>query len=298
MLGSALVPALVNAGHEVVATDIDLEVLRPWGDEGPALGPLDVRVEADVAEAFSVHDPEFVAHLAAETDLETCERRPDEAYATNTAGTRIVASACKRAGVPLAYISTGGVFDGEKVDPYTEEDRPNPINVYGVTKLEGEHEVRRILDRAFIIRAGWMVGGGPKDHKFVAKILSQLKAGSRTLHVVTDKFGTPTYAPDFAECFAKLMTTDAYDLYHMVCEGRGTRYDVCAHLLDVLGIQDRVELIPVDSTYFAETYFAPRPRSEIMRNLHLEALGLNTMRPWRAALHEYVTTRFTDIQIP
>jgi dTDP-4-dehydrorhamnose reductase len=295
MLGSGLVPGLVAAGHELVATDLDVVPRRPWGVMGPELRRLDVREQSDIDAAFARYRPEFVAHLAAETDLETCERKPEHAAATNEEGTRLVAAACKREGVPMAYVSTAGVFDGAKAEPYTEDDLPAPINTYGETKRAGELEVQRLLDEAYIVRAGWMVGGGAKDHKFVAKIFAQLRDGARVLHAVDDKYGTPTYVPDFARCFANLISTGEYGLYHMACEGMGTRYDVCRHLLDVLGISGSVELVPVTSDYFAETYFAARPRSEVMRNAHLEERGLNIMRPWRESLEEYVTTYFDGL---
>jgi dTDP-4-dehydrorhamnose reductase len=295
MLGSALVPALMKAGHDIVATDIDLSARHPWGPSGPELSHLDVREQGEVDAAFARHRPGFVAHLAAETDLEVCEAQSDHAVATNATATRVVATACAREDVALAYISTAGVFDGRKLEPYTEDDPPAPINAYGRTKLLGEDEVQARVPRSYVVRAGWMVGGGAKDHKFVAKILAQLRAGSRVLHVVNDKYGTPTYAPDFAECFTRLVTTGHYGLYHLACEGAGTRFDVCAHILDVLGMTDEVELVPVPSEYFAETYFAVRPRSEMMRNTRLERLGLNNMRPWRDALAEYITTYFESM---
>lgn len=287
MLGSAMVPELVAAGHEVIPSDIDLREPRPWGELGPAIHRLDVRSATEVGAGIDAARPDLVVHLAAETDLEVCEEDPDHAFATNAVGTKHVALACRSAGVPLAYVSTAGVFDGTKDGPYTEYDTPNPINVYGHSKLEGERYVQWFVDRFYIIRAGWMVGGGAKDHKFVAKILAQLNEGASTLYVVSDKLGTPTYTPDFSLCFRELIAAESYGLYHMACEGMGSRFDVAAHLLELLGRTD-VDLVDVDSQFFAAEYFAPRPRSEIMRNLVLDLQGMNHMRPWRTALEEYL----------
>lgn len=304
MLGSALVPALVAAGHEVFATDLrgEADFAAPAGAlpaeemTRPArLGRLDVRSRGGIETWMDRTRPDLVVHLAAETDVDLCQAEPDHAFATNALGTKHVALACQAANAPLVYVSTAGVFDGGKSDPYTEYDPPAPVNVYGVSKLEGERYVQSFLQRYYIVRAGWMVGGGDRDHKFVAKILGQLRDGARTVYAVDDRWGTPTYAPDFSACLARLIETGSYGLYHMACLGQGTRYDVARKILQVLGLDHEVELVPVDSSYFRDTYPAPRPRSEMMRNLLLELQGLNTMRHWEETLEEYLTTVFADL---
>jgi dTDP-4-dehydrorhamnose reductase len=295
MLGSALVPAFVAAGHEVVATDLKPSVHPVWGSVGPELLPLDVRKRDDVTAAIALTEPQLVLHLAAETSLELSDANPDHAYQTNTISTKYVALACRRQGIPMVYISTAGVFDGEHEGAYTEFDRPNPINTYGASKYEGELIVRELLDEHYIVRAGWMVGGGPnKDHKFVSRILEQIRAGNNTLYAVGDKHGTPTYTTDFAMCLQGLIESELYGLYHMACEGAGTRYDVAAHLLTLLGRND-IELVNVDSDHFAQEFPSPRPRSEIMRNMALDLQGMNLMRPWREALGDYVACHYTDL---
>lgn len=293
MLGSALVPTLAAAGHDVRPSDIRATNARAWGPTGPDLEALDVRSREDVERAFIRHRPDFVVHLAAETDLEVCEADRDHAFATNSVGTKHVAVSCLRASLPMAYVSTAGVFDGDKGEPYTEFDSPNPINAYGASKLAGERFVEQFVPAHFIVRAGWMVGGGPKDHKFVAKILAQLRAGARTIHAVGDKFGTPTYAPDFASCFVSLIATGSYGLYHMACRGRASRYDVTRRIIEVLGRRD-VSVVEVNSDFFRDTYPAPRPKSEMMRNLLLDLQGLNSMRTWEESLEDYLKTSFPE----
>lgn len=298
MLGSSLVPALARAGHQIVVTDIDLSSSRPWGSTGPTICHLDVRDRAQVQSAFEAVRPDLVLHLAAETSLEVSDADQDHAYLTNTIATKYIALMCRRIGAPMVYISTAGVFDGTKDGAYTEFDAPNPINTYGDSKYEGERFVRELLDDYYVIRAGWMVGGGPKkDHKFVAKILDQLRQGRTTIHAVTDKLGTPTYTPDFARCFLDLVDSGVYGTYHMACGGEGSRYDVAARILEVLG-RDDVELVPVDSSYFADDYPSERPPSEIMRNMALDLQGMNSMRPWREALEDYLLTHFADLAAP
>jgi dTDP-4-dehydrorhamnose reductase len=298
MLGSSLIPALIGAGHELVVTDIDLSVRRPWGSSGPTLGRLDVRSRHDIADAFEQVRPQFVLHLAAETSLEISDAEPDHGYLTNAIATKYMALACRRAQVPLVYISTAGVFDGTKVGPYTEFDAPNPLNVYGDSKQKGEVFVRELLDDFYIIRAGWMVGGGPKkDHKFVARILQQVREGRTAIHAVTDKLGTPTYTPDFAGCFLGLIQSEVYGTYHMACGGEGSRYDVAKRILEILG-RDDIELVAVTSEYFVEEFPSERPYSEIMRNMALDLQGMNTMRPWPDALDDYIHTYFPDLVAP
>ena len=296
MLGSGLVPALVDAGHDVTATDKDLSRVQPFGPRGPGLAHLDVRDRDEIGDAFAQVRPDFVCHLAAETSLEVSEDDPGHAFLTNTIGTKFVALACATAGVPMVYISTAGVFDGRKeTGPYHEWDDANPINVYGRSKFEGERIVETFLDRYYIIRAGWMVGGGSLDHKFVARMIEQIREGRKTLHAVGDKLGTPTYVPDFARCLDNLISTGSWGRYHMACEGEGSRYDVAAKILQVLGLDEDIDLVEVGSDFFKDEFPAPRPHSEIMQNLHLELQGLNTMRPWPVALEEYLAVHFGEL---
>jgi dTDP-4-dehydrorhamnose reductase len=282
MLGSAVFPAFVRAGHDVRATD-----LAPRPEAGLPMTTLDVRDLAVVRAEIESFEPDLVAHLAAETDLETCERDPDHAYLTNTIGTQHVAAITGRQGATLVYISTAGVFDGEKTTgPYTEFDEPRPINVYGASKFQGERIAASLNPRSYVVRAGWMVGGGERDHKFVAKVLEQIANGATVIHAVDDKLGTPTYTEDFAVNLLRLIEEPRYGLYHMTCRGDGSRLEVAREIVAWLGRD--VEVVPVSSSHFATTYFAPRPRSEMMRNYMLELAGIDLMRPWPEALREYL----------
>ena len=134
-----------------------------------------------------------------------------------------------------------------------------------------------------------MIGGGPKDHKFVAKITSQLHDGRNTIYAVEDKLGTPTYTQDFAANLELLVTRGEYGTYHMVCEGGGSRYDVAREIVAIMKRPD-ISIVPVTSDFFAAEYFAPRPRSEMMVNRALRVAGLNRMRPWQEALADYLAT--------
>jgi len=254
-------------------------------DQAEGLEQLDVRDPSVVMNYVATTRPNVVLHLAAATDVDRCEREPDWAYHSNAIGTQSVALACQRHGVTLVYISTAGVFWGDKPDLYTEFDTPRPANVYGASKLAGERIVECLLQRYYIIRAGWMIGGGKRDKKFVGNVARLLVEGTKPLRVVSDKYGTPTYAKDLIGGVHRLIETGYYGLYHMANQGRCTRYDVALETRGLLGLGD-VNIEPVSSAYFPLA--APRARSEAMRNLKLDLLGLNSMRPWQQALREYV----------
>ena len=283
MLGSSLVPVTREASHLAFASD--LVYVRNSGYNETW---LDVRRPEHVAEWIN-HDqgPELVIHLAALTDLEECEKDTDNAWHTNAVGTLYVAQACRRAGVPMVYISTAGVFDGSYAALYTEFDQPNPLNTYGKAKFAGEQFVRENVPDHLIVRAGWMIGGGPeKDHKFISLVMNQLVAGAMRIYAVDDKYGTPTYAPDFSACLTDLIATDANGTYHMASFGTANRYDVACEIVRLRNSSAKV--VPVPSSKFKDDYFAWRPRSEAMRNMRLELEGRNTMRPWQDGLAEYL----------
>lgn len=269
MLGSDLCP-LFSEEHNVIATDID---------------QLDVRDPKQVLGWSAEVGPDLIVHLAAATDVDECERKPDLAYATNAIGTRNVALACQKTGAVLVYISTISVFDGTKCEPYTEFDVPNPQSHYSRAKFAGEQIVQSLLSKYYIVRAGWMFGGRTEDKKFVAKIIS-LARERPSLNIVNDKFGSPTYTADLARGLLDLIKTDLYGVYHMVGTGDYcSRLEYAQAILEYAGIQS-CKLLPVSSAAFPLS--APRPRMEAALNYHLELMGRNRMRPWRAALQDYM----------
>lgn len=278
MLGSTMVPSLQKQGHKVIQTDV-----LPASS---SVDYLDIRDQSQVKEAVKKHKPDAVFHLAAETDVDKCEQQQDHAYFTNTLGTENVARACKERKALMMYVSTAGVFYGDKAEPYTEIDEPNPKNVYGKTKLAGERFVQDYLDKYFIVRAGWMVGGFARDKKFVKKVLDQIFAGKSEIKAVYDKKGTPTFTADFSANILPLVETKQYGLYHMTNRGICSRYEVAQKIVYSLELEEKVRVIPVDSSAFPLP--APRADSEMMRNMRLDLLNINLMRPWEDALYEYI----------
>ncbi len=133
-----------------------------------------------------------------------------------------------------------------------------------------------------------MGGGIEKDKKFINKIFKQILAGKKELFVVDDKLGTPTYTVNFAESMFAIVQTELFGLYNMVCEGSCSRYEVALEFIKLLGLEKEINIKIVNSDFFANEYFAPRPYSEKLLNLKLSARGINYMKDWKECLADYV----------
>ena len=250
---------------------------------------LDVTDENMTMQFIGELKPHLVLHLAALTDVDRCQRDEGLAYKCNQSGTRNVALACKEIDAEMIYISSGSVFSGSLGRPAKETDIPDPVNTYGKSKLAGEAEVSSILRKYYIIRAGWMIGGGPdKDKKFVGKIMKKILDGEKHLKIINDKFGSPVYAKDLiAGLVALLQIDNSYGLYHMVNanEGESSRYDITVAIKDILK-NDSLGIEPVSSDAF--NLSAPRARSEALENCKLKKMKLEIMKPWQDALSRYL----------
>lgn len=285
MLGEALHKVLAKR-HELLCTDIDVN--EPW------LSFSDFRDFSDYERNFSAFKPDILMHIGAHTDLEYCEKEPDDAYRTNTLAVEHAIALANSRGIPLVYISTAGIFDGNK-SLYDDWDRPNPLGVYARAKYMGEVAVQTRVARHYIFRAGWMMGGGPKkDKKFIAKLMKQLAGGATVLNIVDDKLGTPTYTIDFARTLSAMVDTPYYGLYNMVCGGETGRLEVARELIHLLGLEKKVSIHPVKSDYFAKEYFAPRPPCERLYNYKLKLRNMDLMRDWRVALNEYIRDYYAE----
>jgi dTDP-4-dehydrorhamnose reductase len=240
------------------------------------------------------YKPDFLFHLGAYTDLEFCERNIKDTYSTNTLSVENAVIIANKLDIPLLYISTAGIFDGEAKE-YDDWDTPNPVGVYARSKFMGERYVIDNANKYFICRAGWMMGGGPKkDKKFIGKLINQITAGNKKLNIVNDKDGTPTYTRHFAETVKKLVETEFYGLYNLVCSGNTSRVEVAKYLLEILNIDD-VDINEVDSKFFQSEYFALRPPCENLLNTKLDIRGLNLMTDWRTALEMYINTYYPHL---
>jgi dTDP-4-dehydrorhamnose reductase len=266
MLGHALFPVLQQS-HQVV---------------GVGAEDFDIRDERAVRDCLSANRPELVVHLAAYTDVDGCETDPQRAVETNGTGTQNVARACAEINSSMLYVSTDYVFDGTKTEPYREQDRPNPINVYGQSKLAGERHVEALLDRYFIVRTSWLFG--PKGKNFVATIL-KLAQRQTELHVVIDQHGSPTYTRHLASSVALLVGTGKYGIYHISGSGSCSWFGFAQTILDLSGFQ-RVRLVPISSEECARP--ARRPANSVLENHRLSDKQMGLLPHWRVALAEYL----------
>ncbi|MFA4905547.1 MAG: dTDP-4-dehydrorhamnose reductase [Candidatus Margulisiibacteriota bacterium] len=245
---------------------------------------MDVTDKKCVLSIMEKYKPKIVLHLAAETDVDKCEKEVDHAFRTNALGVQNVVLACQQYDAELVYISTGGVFNGKPKQLHTEFDPPSPLNIYSAAKYAGEKIIRNHLSRYYIFRAGWMIGGGPKkDKKFVGKIIELCKTKTE-INVVDDKYGSPTFARDLLAGIRYLIKKGNYGLYHLVNTGICSRYEIALEIVKLLNV--KVKVNPISSDHFPLP--APRAASEAMRNYKLDLLGINPMNDWKAALANYV----------
>lgn len=266
----------------------DKEVKEDW------LTFLDFRdFEAYKKDVFDFK-PDFLFHLGAYTDLEFCEKNPDDTYLTNTLSVENAVQIANSLDIPLLYISTAGIFDGNK-DLYDDWDQPNPLGVYARSKYMGERFVVENAKRFLVCRAGWMMGGGPqKDKKFIQKLMKQLKDGKNELFIVDDKDGTPTFTHDFAKNVKVLIEKEYWGLYNMVCGGQTSRLEVAHELLSLLKIDQQIKINVVNSDYFKDIYFAERPPCERLDNRKLKLRNINLMQDWKLALKEYIESYYNE----
>jgi dTDP-4-dehydrorhamnose reductase len=285
MLGDAFFACF---GQRFVLKCTDIDVNEDW------LSYLDFRDAAAYRADVETFGADYLFHLGAYTDLEYCEQHVAATYATNTLAVENACHIANALDIPLLYIGTAGIFDGEK-SVYDDWDAPNPLGHYARSKFAGELFVRENVRRHLVCRAGWMMGGGPrKDKKFVHKIMRQLKAGATELHVVDDKLGTPTYTHDFAQNVEALLDSGHWGVYNMVCSGETSRLEVAREIVRHLGLDGSVTVTAVPSEFFRAEYFAARPASEKLVNTKLDLRGLNRMRDWRPALHAYLDASYAD----
>lgn len=242
----------------------------------------DITNLASITSAVAAFRPEVIIHGAAMTNVDACEREPEAAYRANVIGTRNMAVAAQQNDAALVYISTDYVFDGTKGSPYWEYDDTNPLSVYGRTKRIGEQLAASLSPRHYIVRVAWMYNLGARN--FVETVL-RLADERKSLQMVTDEVGSPTFARDVASALARLIRQPAYGIYHLPNAGVCSRYEWAQEILRLAGRSD-VELIPSQNYVRA----ARVPKRVELRNFCGAELGI-VMRPWREALQEYFSRR-------
>jgi len=232
----------------------------------------------------TIHGADFdaVIHTAAFTAVDDCEHRPDLAFQVNAQGTRNLALACRDASLPLLYLSTDYVFDGRKPAPYLEDDPPNPLSVYGRSKIEGERQVSELLPAFWIVRTSWLFG--PYGKNFVRTILQRAQAGT-PLRVVDDQVGAPTYTMDLAEKLEQIVMKGGPGVYHVTNQGYCSWFEFAREILRQAGLS-HASLSPIPTSDSDRP--AVRPRNSRLAPARLESEALGLLPPWQDALRRYL----------
>ncbi|MGE7389144.1 dTDP-4-dehydrorhamnose reductase [Streptomyces sp. NPDC004126] len=271
MLARDLLGRLADAGIGAVAAD---------------RSALDVAGADSVRAAFDAHRPALVMNCAARTAVDAAEEDEAGAFAVNGTGPRLLAGACRAAGIPLLHVSTDYVFDGAGRDPYPEDAATAPLNAYGRSKLAGERAVLELLpDSGYVVRTAWLYGAGGSS--FVRTVIG-LERERPTLEVVEDQWGQPTWTGDLARQLVELglralAGTAPAGVYHGSSGGRTTWFGFCREIFRQIGADpDRVR--PTTGDRYARP--APRPAWSVLGHRRWRAAGMAPIRHWRTALAE------------
>jgi dTDP-4-dehydrorhamnose reductase len=271
MLGQAIVPCLESRGHSVEALPRE---------------ELDVTHYSQVLETVENSKPDLVVHCAAFTKVDQAESEPALAYHINGYGTENLAVACNHFNVPMLYISSDYVFDGEQQQPYNPWDATRPLSIYGKSKLAGEKAVQRHLTRFYIIRTSWLYG--PNGKNFVDTILSMAEQGRTPLRVVSDQIGTPTCTLSLSEIIADLILTGRFGVYHASDDGVTNWCEFARAIVGQSG-HESVQVLPIETKDMPRP--ATRPKYSVLDKTTLVNTIGRELPPWEESLNNYLQLR-------
>lgn len=217
---------------------------------------MNITDERRVLQVFSNFRPDIVVHMASETNVDRCEVDKEHAWKVNAEGTRNIARMCNRVGAKIVYVSTDYVFDGEK-GLYIEEDEPNPISYYGLTKLEGEKYVTETCRDYAIVRTSVLYGWHPWKPNFVKWVIKSLR-DSKQISVVNDHFASPTLADNLAEVMLEIIKKDLKGLYHTAGSERINRFEFALKIAETFDLDS--SLIKPTKMSELKAWVAKRPR--------------------------------------
>lgn len=265
------------------------ELLRAFGRGYEVIGvdkeEVDITRLGATRSVIKDISPSVIINAAGYTDVDGCEKKMRKAFAVNGLGSRNLARISGEMGIKLVYISTDYIFDGEKNTPYRETDPPNPLNIYGESKLMGERYVEELLDDYLIVRTQWLYG--PHGRNFVETILALAKERD-TIEVVHDQKGCPTYTADLSKAIVHLVRKDLRGVFHVSNHGSCSWYEFALESLRLARISN-VKIIPISSLELNRP--AKRPRYSVFSCQRLlEEAGFE-MRPWQVALKDYFAHR-------
>lgn len=270
------------------------DVVAAFTSNGDEVAPL-THAEIELQDIDSVSTclqgicPQVVVNTAAMHHVENCEREPQKAFAVNGLGTRNLALVARDIGAALMHVSTDYVFDGAKRSPYLESDAPNPLNVYGNTKLSGEYFVRSTVDKHFILRTSAIYGRRPCRAKgglnFIELMLKLAKERGE-VSVVDSETVTPTSTTELSRQIVRLSRSHSYGLYHATAEGSCSWYGFAREIFVLTGT--KVNLRVAGPNEFPAK--VPRPKYSVLENHGLKSQDLNVFKPWQDGVREYLSS--------
>lgn len=249
---------------------------------------LDITDEKSVLEMVEKIKPEYIINCAAYTAVDKAEENYDLAYKINAQGPEFLAKAAKQSGSKLVHISTDYVFGGdlELNKNYKEDDKKNPVTVYGKTKLQGEEAIKQNMEEYYIFRTAWLYGIG--GNNFV-KTMTKLGKSKDEINVVADQHGSPTYAKDLAKIiYEAIQRKIPYGIYHATNEGYTTWYDFTKQILKMQNIQCKINAVTTDEYIkIMGVTQAKRPfNSQLSKNKLIDQ-GINVPE-WKDGLKRYL----------
>ena len=260
----------------------------------PDRSTLDLANPAQVAEAVHALRPAVVINCAAFHNVPMCEEQPEQAFRINCVAVRDLAALCSEVGAWLVTFSSDYVFGGEKRTPYLEDDRPEPLQVYGVTRLAGEHAALATApDRAVVIRTCGLYGRSgakSKGGNFVDGRVVDARAGRR-IEMASEQVLAPTSTDDLSNAVLSLIAHPRLSpgVYHLVNEGQCSWYELTLAIVEDLGLE--TEVVPVDRG--GRSGKMRRPLYSVLANTRARAMGI-TLRPWREALADYLRAKYPE----
>ena len=241
----------------------------------------DITDQASIQKKINEVKPEVVINAAAYTDVDGCEKDKDLTIKVNALGVKNIAEACKGTGSKIVHISTDYIFDGTSRRPYKEDDKTNPINFYGESKLRGENYIKEVFENFLIIRSEWLYGSGGKN--FVNLVTKKARDGEK-LKVVNDQVGAPTYTKDLAEAILALLKKDCRGIYNAANEGNCSWFEVACKIVELLKLKTTVD--PILTT--ESNRIAKRPCYSVLNCNKLKRDTGFVFRTWDEALKDFL----------
>lgn len=242
----------------------------------------DILIPLSVEQWLDKNDPDVLINASAYTQVDLAEDEPEKAFALNASAPPLLATLAARRAIPFVHYSTDFVFNGHKHSPYTEYDETNATSVYGISKADGERGLLKLgYERTLIIRISWLFGPGRTN--FVKKILG-LADVRKSLTVVNDQIGSPSYTPDIAENTVKLLEKDATGIYHLANSGETSWHGLANMAVNLAGRNCTVK--PVPTTAYPTK--AVRPSYSVLDLAKFRRTTGVTPRRWEDALKQYV----------